>query len=112
SFQSALTLLSFVLPVRVDDLQDGNDVRLRTNFSAADCSCIPANWRCSYAVLCASRNSSKCDFVFVDPNGANRRNLFLEIGADSLAAHHRTAFLLFAAVVQHSRRHVCVRGWE
>ena len=111
-FQSALTLLSFVLPDRVAALQNGNDVGLRTFFAAADCGSVSANWRRCYAVLCASWNSSGCDFVFVDRSGADRRNLFLEIGSETLAAHHRAAFLLFAALVQHARWPGRVRGGE
>ena len=110
SFQSALTLLSFVLPDRVAALQNDNDVGLRTNFAAADCGGVPANWRRCYAVLCASRNSSRCDLVFVDRSGADRRNLFLEIGRETLATHYRAVFLLFAALVQHARRPGRVRG--
>ena len=34
-------------------------------------------------VLCASWNSSRCDFVFVDRSGADRGNLFLEIGRET-----------------------------
>src|SRR5437773_2776233 len=112
SFRSALTPLSFVLPERAAALQNGNDVGLRTNFAAADCSSVPANWRRCYPVLCASRNSSRCDLVFVDRSGADRRNLFLEIGRETLATDYRAAFLLFTALVQHARRPGRVRGGE
>ena len=112
SFRSALTLLSFVLPDRVAASQNGNDVELRTNFAAADCSGVPANWIRCCAVLCASWNSSRCDFVFVNRSGADRRNLFLEIGRETLATDYRAAFLLFAALVQHARRPGRVRGGE
>jgi len=112
SLRSALTPLSFVLPDGAAALQNGNDVGLRTNFAAADCGSVPANWRRCYTVLCASWNSSRCDFVFVDRSGADRRDLFLEIGSETLATHHRAAFLLFAAVVQHARRPGRVRGGE
>ena len=111
-FRSALTPLSFVLPDRVAALQNDNDVELRTNFAAADCGSVPANWRRCYAVLCASWNSSRCNFVFVDRSGVDRRNLFLEIGRETLATHYRAAFLLFAALVQHARRSRRVRGRE
>ncbi len=111
-FRSALTLLSFVLPDRVAALQNGNDVGLRTNFAAADCGSVPANCRRCYAVLCASRNSSRCDFVSVDRSGADRGNLFLEIGRKTLATHRRAAFLLFAALVQYAGRPGRVRGGE
>ena len=110
SFQSALTLLSFVLPDRVAALQNDNDVGLRTNFAAADCGSVPANCKRCYAILCASWNSSGCDLVFVDRSGADRRNLFLEIGRETLATDYRAAFLLFAALVQHARRPGRVRG--
>ena len=107
-----LTLSSFVLPDGVAALQNGSDVGLRTFFAAANCGSVSANWRCCYAVLCASRNSSRCDFVFVDRSGADRCNLFLEIGRETLATHYRAAFLLFAALVQHARRPGRVRGGE
>ena len=84
SFRSALTLLSFVLPDRVAFSQNGTGVRLRTNFAAADCGSVSANWRHCYAVLCASRNSSGRDFVFVHRSGADRCNLFLGIGTETL----------------------------
>src|SRR6185503_13608007 len=112
SLRRALTLSSFVLPERVGGLQNGNDVGLRTKFAAADCGGVPANWKRCYAVLCASRNSSRRDFVFVDRSGTNRRNLFLEIANDTLAAYHRAAFLLFAALVEHARWPGRVRGGE
>ena len=89
-----------------------HDVGLRAFFAAPDCGSVPANGRRRYAVLCASRNSSGYDFVFVDDSGSDRRNLFLEIGSDTLATYCRTAFLLFAALVQHARRHGRVRGGE
>ena len=108
----ALTLSSFVLPDGVAALQNGSDVGLPTFFAAANCGSVSANWRCCYAVLCASWNSSRCDFVFVDRSGADRRNLFLEIGRETLATHYRAAFLLFAALVQHARRPGRVRGGE
>jgi len=88
-----------MLPERVGGLQNGNHVGLRTNFAAADCGGVPANWKSCYTVLRSARNSSRRDFVFVVRSGANRRNLFLEIGGHALAAHHRAAFLLFAALV-------------
>ncbi len=112
SFQSALTLSSFVLPDGVAALQNGSDVGLPTFFAAANCGSVSANWRCCYAVLCASWNSSRCDFVFVDRSGADRCNLFLEIGSETMATHHRAAFLLFAPLVQHARRPGRVRGRE
>ena len=112
SFQSALTLSSFVLPDGAAALQNGSDVRLPTFFAAANRGSLSANWRCRYAILCASRNSSRRDFVFVDRSGADRRNLFLEIGRETLATSHRAAFLLFAALVQHARRLGRVRGGE
>src|SRR5262249_20127287 len=82
---------------------NGNDVGLRINFATADCGSVSADCRCCYAVLCAPQSSSRCHFLFVDRSESDRRNLFLEIGSDTLAAHHRAAFLLFAALVQHAR---------
>ena len=60
----------------------------------------------------ASWNSSRCDFLFFDRSSADRRDLFLEIGSETLATHHRAAFLLFAALAQHARRSGRVRGRE
>jgi len=108
----SLIPLSFVLPDRVAVLQNGNGVGLRTFFTAADCDGVPANCTRCYAVLCASWNSSGCDFLSVIRSGADRRNLFLEIRGDALAAHCRAAFLLFAALVQHARRPGRVRGGQ
>ena len=82
---------------------NGNDVGLRINFATADCGSVSADCRCCYAVLRSARNSSKCHFLFVDRSESDRRNLFLEIGRDTLATSYRTAFLLFAALVQHAR---------
>ena len=108
----AFSLLSFVLPDWVAALQIGKHVELRTNFAAVHRSSVSADGRRRYAVLCASRNTSGCDFVSVNRSGADRRNLFLEIRDNALAAHYRTAFLLFAALVQHARRYGRRRGRE
>ncbi len=109
---TTLTLLEFVLPDRAAVLQNGNDVGLRTNFAATDCESFSANRRRCYALLCPARNSSGCNFVFVDRSSAGRSTLFLEIRNEKLAAYHRAAFLLFAALVQHARWHGGLRGRE
>jgi len=79
-----------------------NNVGLRTSFASADCGSVSEHGRRCYAVLCAPGSSSGCDFVFVNRSGADRRNMFLEIGRDTLATSYRAAFLLFAALVQHA----------
>ena len=104
--------ISFVLPDRAAALQNGNNVGLRTSFAAADCGIVSANWRRCYAVLCALRDSSGCDLVFIHRSGADRCNLFLGIGTETLATHYRAAFLLFAALAQHARRSGRIRGGE
>ena len=81
--QSAVTLSWFVLPDGSAALQNGSDVGLPSFYASANCGSVSANWRCCYAVLCASRNSSRCDFVFLDRSGVDRCNLFLEIGSET-----------------------------
>src|SRR5262245_55564480 len=98
----SLIPLSFVLPDRVAVLQNGNGVGLRSFFTAADCRSVSANCGRCHAVLRPSWNSSGCDFVSVNGSCADRRNLLLEIRRNPLAANHRAAFLLFAALVQYA----------
>src|SRR2546428_13560994 len=84
SFQSALTLLSFVLPDRVAALQNDNDVGLRTNFAAADCGGVPVNWRRCLAVLFGAWDSFRFGLGFFDRIGADLANQFFEIGGERL----------------------------
>jgi len=102
-----------VLPDRVAASQNGNDVELRTNFAAADCSGVPANWIRCCAVLCASWNSSRCDFRICQSLAALIAAIcFWKSGERRWLLIIAPLFLLFAAVVQHARRPGRVRGGE
>ena len=48
--------------------------------------------------MSALEDSSRCDFVLVDPGGARGGDLFLEIRPDFVAVNRRTAVLLFEAL--------------
>ena len=112
SFGSALTLFPLCCQTESMLYKMATMSGYEPAFAAADCGIVSANWRRCYAVLCALRDSSGCNLVFIHRSGADRCNLFLGIGTETLATHYRAAFLLFAALAQHARRSGRIRGGE